>query len=541
VAVAMALLLLGTIAAFGPGCSAEPADFQGREGEPTELKVTVDAGGPVDLYRWDFEGNGTYDWNSTESPNTTHTYAAAGIYHAVLEAQLANGNKTHWIFSVSILPANLPPVVSVLKGPDGYLRTDRLSDLALDGVAADADGEVVLYEWDFEGDGNIDWSSTDGAFVSHRYAEIGTHDAVLRATDDGGAWGEDSVQVEVRNLPPDLGREGDIVTSEPVADLTVTAEDPDGQVISFTWDFGDGSPVVETMAPASSHDYGGSGRWMVEVVAMDNEGANSTTVFWVEVTEPSGEDPPSVDAGEDVVTEVGKAVQFEADATAGSAPIANYSWDLDGDGTEDAEGRLQTYAYDTPGTYLVRVTVTDSNGLTAEDTTTVVVHPEVNLAPVPVPSVEQWVRPGRSLDFRELSYDPDGRIVLYQWDFEGNGTFDYASDVNGNTSHVYPEEGIYAAVLLVTDNRGEVNSTSITIKVSTDAPGEDDEVDDTQGATVCCLAIIVALAIMVYWTMRKSLATPRKDMRREVDERGGGDEVDEEEEVEEASEEPTGD
>ncbi len=466
----MALLLLGAIAVLGPGGSAEPADFQGREGEPTELRVTVDAGGPVERYRWDFEGDGTYDWNSTESPNTTHTYGAPGVYHAVLEAQLANGTKAHWIFSVSILPANLPPVVSVMKGPEGYLRTDRLSDLSLDGVAADGDGEVVLYEWDFEGDGTFDWSSTEGAFVSHRYTSIGTFDAVLRATDDGGARGEDRVIVEVRNIPPVLGGESDVVTSEPVVDLTVTAADPDGQVTTLVWDFGDGTATVETAVPAASHDYGGSGRWMVEVVAIDNEDANSSTVFWVEVTEPSGKDPPTVDAGEDRETEVGRAVQFEADATAGSAPITSYSWDLDGDGTNDAEGRLQTYAYDAPGTYLVRVTVTDSNGLSAEDTTTVVVHPEVNLAPVPVPSVEQWVRPGRGLEFRELSYDPDGRIVLYQWDFEGDGTFDYASDVDGNTSHVYPEEGIYAAVLMVTDNRGEVNSTSISIKVDRTPP-----------------------------------------------------------------------
>jgi PKD repeat protein len=138
------------------------------------------------------------------------------------------------------------------------------------------------------------------------------------------------------------------------------------------------------------------------------------------------------------------------------------------------------------------------------------VGPEFNHLPVPVPSVEQWVRPGRNLRFSDESYDPDGTIVLYQWDFDGDGYFDFASPDDANATHVYPEEGIYVVVLQVTDNRGDVNSTSITVKVNYDAPG-DDGVDDAKGAAVCCAATLVILFALVYWTMRKSMATPRKD------------------------------
>jgi hypothetical protein len=76
---------------------------------------------------------------------------------------------------------------------------------------------------------------------------------------------------------------------------------------------------------------------------------------------------------------------------------------------------------------------------------------------------------------------------------------------------VYPEEDLYQAVLEVTDNRGEVNSTSMTVKVSWDAPGDDDEVDDSKGAAVCCASMTVVLILVTYWTLRRSLATPRSD------------------------------
>ncbi len=55
----------------------------------------------------------------------------------------------------------------------------------------------------------------------------------------------------------------------------------------------------------------------------------------------------------------------------------------------------------------------------------------------------------------------DETIVKYEWDFDGNGTYDYyetADDhsdglFNGITTHVYGSSGTYTAKLKVTDNR----------------------------------------------------------------------------------------
>ena len=63
--------------------------------------------------------------------------------------------------------------------------------------------------------------------------------------------------------------------------------------------------------------------------------------------------------------------------------------------------------------------------------------------------------PGTPVFFSALgSYDPDGEIVLFEWDFTGDGNFTWNSTEHGNTEHVYQEEGVYNATLRVTDNDG---------------------------------------------------------------------------------------
>ncbi len=505
-AIVLALLLVHTTSA--PGEDIEP-DFYGIMGQPLALNVTVDPGGPVDLFHWDFDGDGVFDLSSVQ-PNVTHTYPEAGTYQAVLRANLTNASVKMWLYTVEIAPRNQVPVVVITGHAEGYVRTDRITPVELSGMAVD-DGEVVRYDWDFEGDGVFDWNSPEVRSVNHTYSELGIFTAVLKATDDQGAVGVATLTVDVRNLAPHIDQRTRLSTNVPLVSLSITAEDPDGEIILYTWDLGDGSPLVNTTVPTVTHTYPDTaGYWQVRVEVLDNDGSSSTTTFMVEVSRPDPFELHKVDAGPDVETVVGRPVQFHVNVTDGTEAIVHYYWDLDGDATADADGMTPTYVYSADGTYHVSVSVVDEWGFAVNDTLVVTVHPEENEAPVPVPSVEQWVRPGRNLRFSEVSYDPDGRIVLYQWDFDGDGKFDHADPDDGNVTHLYVEEGMYVAVLQVTDNRGEVASASVTIKVNNDAPGES-EVDDSKGAAVCCASMVIVMVVIAYWTVRRSIANPRKD------------------------------
>ncbi|MFL7870757.1 MAG: PKD domain-containing protein, partial [Anaerolineales bacterium] len=59
------------------------------------------------------------------------------------------------------------------------------------------------------------------------------------------------------------------------------------------------------------------------------------------------------------------------------------------------------------------------------------------------------------------SYDPDGTIVSYAWDF-GDGN----TSIEANPSHTYADAGTFNAVLTVTDDQGATASATVTIDVA---------------------------------------------------------------------------
>ena len=63
------------------------------------------------------------------------------------------------------------------------------------------------------------------------------------------------------------------------------------------------------------------------------------------------------------------------------------------------------------------------------------------------------------------AHDPDGTIVSYEWDFDGDGVVDETSDI-GTIDHIYEISGIYNATCTVVDDDGaSVTSGPVTIKV----------------------------------------------------------------------------
>ena len=87
------------------------------------------------------------------------------------------------------------------------------------------------------------------------------------------------------------------------------------------------------------------------------------------------------------------------------------------------------------------------------------------------------VESGKVVEFSAKgSYDSDGDIVLYEWDFEGDGVYDWNSTKNGKTTHIYNNPRTYKTTLRVTDNN-ETTDTD-TFYVSVFHPEEKEEEDN---------------------------------------------------------------
>jgi len=62
--------------------------------------------------------------------------------------------------------------------------------------------------------------------------------------------------------------------------------------------------------------------------------------------------------------------------------------------------------------------------------------------------------------------DSDGTVANYEWDFDGDGTYDFASAAGPATTHSYMLEGTYTATLRVTDNDGLQTTLTLSMPVA---------------------------------------------------------------------------
>jgi hypothetical protein len=148
----------------------------------------------------------------------------------------------------------------------------------------------------------------------------------------------------------------------------------------------------------------------------------------------------------------------------------NYEWDWNSDGTYDevsGTGHTAFHTWDHPGTYETTVRVTDAGGLSDTEVVTVIVHDPTMANEPPVAVIEADRRNGEpplTVNFDgSWSYDLDGDIVQFDWDLDGDGTWEII-DGAVTVSHSYAAEGVYDAWIRVTDDFGDTDETSIQIR-----------------------------------------------------------------------------
>ncbi|MEJ2242682.1 MAG: PKD domain-containing protein, partial [Candidatus Bathyarchaeota archaeon] len=224
----------------------------------------------------------------------------------------------------------------------------------------DPDGTIASYSWDF-GDGN----TATGANVIHSYEDNGEYSITLTVTDNEGlVSGRTGVQI-VKNRPPvaAISVSEPIMVNQSVLFDAGSSYDSDGELISYTWSFGDGTAIE---GATTTHSFSNVGVYSIILAVEDNDGASNQKKLTIYVTEEpiSGETNKrpvaSFTALPKIVT-VDELVSFDASESFDSdGTIASYSWDF-GDGNT-ATGAMTENTYNEQGTYTVILTVTDDIG-----------------------------------------------------------------------------------------------------------------------------------------------------------------------------------
>ena len=139
-----------------------------------------------------------------------------------------------------------------------------------------------------------------------------------------------------------------------------------------------------------------------------------------------------------------------------------WSWDF-GDGTTSHD-RNPVHTYATEGVYNVTLTIYGGGGKTDTCTKRVAVYE--NWPPVAIAHPEQYAGNNPTVHFDGSdSWDPDGTIVSYFWDFKDGETSTEVSPI-----HTFAEDGIYNVTLTVTDNGGKSSTAVCDIKIDAHTP-----------------------------------------------------------------------
>ncbi len=195
-------------------------------------------------FAWDFGGGAIPNTSSLSVPEVA--LGNEGTYECSLTVSGPAGSDS-FDFTLEVKP-NDPPVYNPLP----INPSSGVSSLQVDFDASNAkdwDGFIVLYEWDFEGDGVYDFVSTMPS-AQHTYG-IGVFEPVARLMDDGGLYCvKDLGTVTVTETEPDDPPTADFFlnlhgkTQPPLlVDFTAAANDDHG-ITFYEWDL-DGDNIYE--------------------------------------------------------------------------------------------------------------------------------------------------------------------------------------------------------------------------------------------------------------------------------------------------------
>ncbi len=240
-------------------------------------------------YTWSYgDGSGGAGVPTTTpagKPGTAgqHAYTQAGTYTVTLTAVDSTGRRASTTQTVATVNAPVLPTANIysVKVANAPIHSiPPLSAQTLLEFKAEGTGSGALtYNWDF-GDG----STGTGDTANHTYTNVGSYTVALTVTDSTGLTSTKATKsIDVVNpsapsaltLIPQV--KGFVADSSIYLATTVTGSGP----LTYTWNFGDGSPVVTTQDRTSPlHSYAIAGVYTVSMTVSDsfNQHATATAV-----------------------------------------------------------------------------------------------------------------------------------------------------------------------------------------------------------------------------------------------------------------------
>lgn len=415
----LALLCFPLASAFGQ----VNADFTANQTagcSPLSVIFTDQSTGPVTSWEWDF-GNA----NTSTIQNPVATYSTPGTYTVTLIVSDGTNSDTTTFTNYIEVYQNPSAAFTATTATSGCAPLD----VTFDDQSVLGGAPITSWIWDF-GDGTIDNSGNPNP--THTYVSPGTFPVSLQVVDSNGCTSSFLINGYIGVSPSPVADFSTNVTSACQPPLTVdfTDQSSGSGLLSYSWDFGDGSTST---LQNPTHTYTTQGVFTVTLTVTD--GNNCSTTYnannLIGVQEP---------LASFTTPNPGYCVNEGIPFTNTSAGGILYNWDF-GDGGSSFFAS-PTHSYSSPGTYDVTLIVSDPGGCADTIVDQIIVEEVVaNFSNNPAYSCTQACVP---VSYTDLSTN----AVSWQWSF-GNGATSAAQNPNITVC-----TGSYSDTLMVTSQFG---------------------------------------------------------------------------------------
>lgn len=340
------------------------------QGNPIDFSVMVS---PSELMTP--TGNLTYVWEFFVPDNTgelvlserftsteisaSRVYTTMGVYSVAVTALNTYGSvKGSTPFTVSGRPID---AVSLTASANAILDGDVVTFTA--SITPGTAAQPIIYTWNL-GDGQPPRTTNQPQFIGN-FASVGSYTVILTASNGYGTPAVATTIVVVNGRPLDKlsldYRPFFVADGEPTDFFATWGPFNATRPITYTWDFGDGTPPFNTLSSTTVHPFVGYGQYMVVVSATNGYGNILTSSKLVKI-DPS----PVTGAGfkhayADPTIPLKVVFTGTLTPTTASGPLT-YEWDFGDGNIETSSTPRIEHVFPTTGTYVIKVTIRNEQG-----------------------------------------------------------------------------------------------------------------------------------------------------------------------------------
>ncbi len=496
-----------TLSPRSPAVQIRATPVSGRIPMNVTLTPSISSDAPVTSFTWFFETLSRPDFSGSGVPVTTqYTYDTSGNFGArltVIDAFGKSGTNSVSIQARSSTVVNVALASSITIGIPPVEATFTPTPLP-----STSNGQpIVRYDYDFDGNGVVDRSVTTSEPQKHLFTRGGDFESRVTVFEPGGQSGSATVRIRIGQPPTALPRAFPLSGPAPLlVRFEALGSDPDGSIQIYDFDFlGRGffgqneTSTFNTIrhltrtrvAKPVEYIYSVPGTYDALMRVTDDDGFTDSKTIRIVVGPP--------DLATLLASPRSGPVPLRSRLTAGldgGLRASRYDFDLDGNGTFEVttSSNHVDLTLSSAGLVRPRVRITSTSGESVTTST------EVRALAVDAPSVEIQVDPGAGSAALpvELSAQIKSRFApqQFQWDFEGNGSFDSTSTTTADQIHVYSEPGLFMPTLRVTDISGKVGEDRKAIQVGLGIASErsSDQFDPAEGERIGIRSILSASA-----------------------------------------------